>query len=297
MPLTIAQRNWLSCLGAAAFFGRKAARVHTSQGQCKLQHVIITGGSSGIGAALARLHLARGSKVSLIARDAARLDEAAARLAEAGRAPAVFAADVSDRTALEGAIEEAEALSGPCDLLVTSAGIAHPGYFAALSQDDFRTQMDVNFFGTVNAVRAVLAGMRRRGRGRIVIISSGAALIGLYGYTAYGASKSALVGFAESLAAETAGSGVGIHIAFPPDTDTPQLAAERRLKPAEARALDGIGGEWSADRVARAIARGVDAGRFAIYLGPRIAFLGHFNGLTRPLLRRWLSARIARKGR
>jgi 3-dehydrosphinganine reductase len=201
---------------------------------------------------------------------------------------ATAAADVSDENALREALDAAEDRFGGCDCLITSAGTVRPGRFLELEAQEFRRQMDVNYHGTVHAVRFVLPGMLARGKGRLLLISSAAGLYGVYGYTAYAASKAALSGLAEALRFELQGSGVSISICYPPDTDTPQLAEENRFKPDETRLLTQKAGLWNADRLAHHVASASERGRFAIYPGFQTAFLGHFGGLAKPALNRWL---------
>src|SRR5262249_14184390 len=115
-------------------------------------HVIVTGGSSGIGLATARLLARRGAKVSLIARGRERLEAAAKELSAASRA-----ADVADRKAVTRAVAELEDEQGqPCDVLVTSAGLARPGRFLELEDEVFRQMIEVDYFGTLHALRAVV---------------------------------------------------------------------------------------------------------------------------------------------
>lgn len=264
-----------------------------------MRHVIITGGSSGIGAALASLCCGRGDAVSLIARGEAALEQTKAQLEarQAGARVGIQAADVTDAEAVRAAISACESAFGPCDLLITSAGIVHPGRFEELPAARFEEQVRVNLFGTVNAARAVYPGMVARGRGHILMIGSGASLIGIYGYSAYCASKFAVLGFAEALRFEARTHGVGVSICFPPDTQTPQLAAELPLRPREAAAIVETGGEWSAEAVAQAAMAGVDRGKFVIYAGMQLRLLGLFGSLALPFLRPGFDRRIARMKR
>jgi len=265
-----------------------------------MAHVIITGGSSGIGAALARRCAGRGDAVSLIARSPEPLRRLQHELSEqAGRVGQVTAeaADVADAAAVTAAIGRCEAASGPCDLLITSAGIVLPARFDEQKPADFEAQIRTNLLGTVNTVRAVYAGMRARRRGRILLIGSGAGLIGIYGYTAYCASKAALLGFAEALRLEARPLGIGVSICLPPDTETSQLAAELRQRPDEARAIIGNGRPMTAEQVAAAALAGAERGRFTIYPGAQMRMLGLFGSLAKPLLRAWHDRRIAALGR
>jgi len=251
------------------------------------QHVLITGGSSGIGLALA-LRLAReGARLSLLARDPGKLDAAKNMLL--GKVPgaqvALIPCDVTKQADVADSIAAAERANGPPDMLITSAGVARPGYFGELPIEVHEQTMAVNYFGTLYCVRAVTPGMVGRARGAIVMISSGAGLVGLFGYTAYSPSKFAVRGLAESLRGELAGTGVAVTLVYPPDTDTPQLAEENLTKPLETKAITAEGGLWTADEVARATLEGVRAGRFAVAPGFQLSALCWLHSLIAPLLR------------
>ncbi|MEU0094488.1 SDR family NAD(P)-dependent oxidoreductase [Kribbella sp. NPDC006257] len=165
-------------------------------------HAIVTGGSSGIGLATARLLVAGGASVSLVARGADRLDQAALALGLGlGGTVRTAAVDVSDPVALRSAFEGFFAEGGPCDILVSAAGLARPGHFLELGDEVFRQMMEVDYFGTLQAIRLVAPGMVARGRGSIVAVSSGTALLGFFGYTAYAPAKFAVRGLMEALRA------------------------------------------------------------------------------------------------
>src|SRR4051812_6123535 len=227
-------------------------------------HVLVTGGSSGIGLATARLAVDRGARVSLIARRADVLDDAAGTVRAVGGSVAVAAADVSDAAQVDAAVSALVDALGPVDIAVCSAGQARPGYFLELDPDLFRQMMDVNYFGTVNVVRAVVPSMMERRRGSIVGVSSAAGLVGVFGYTAYAPTKFAVRGFFESLRGELKPYGIHVGCSFPPDTDTPQLADENRYKPKETKAISGTIKPLSAERVAASIVEGIEKERFTI---------------------------------
>ncbi|AKU16214.1 SDR family oxidoreductase [Luteipulveratus mongoliensis] len=255
-------------------------------------HAIITGGSSGIGLETARLLAARGVTVSLVARRQEVLDAAAEDLRADGATVQVASADVADQESIVGAIRGLESAAGPCDVLVTSAGQARPGHFLELDDEVFRRMMEVDYFGTLYAVRAVAPGMVARGGGSIVAVSSGAALVGVFGYTAYGPAKFAVRGLMEALRSELAPHGVHVACAYPSDVDTPQLAEENEFKPAETAAISGTVKPVRPERVAAAVVRSIDSGRFAVYSDPGMAALAGVGPLLAPVVRRFVDRKV-----
>lgn len=267
------------------------------QAEPDMTHVIITGGSSGIGLAIASIYAGSGARLSLIARSAGILkhaqDELTSKAAHAGDIR-IETADVAIEEEIIAAIHRCETAFGPCDILVTSAGVVEPGRFEELTSAAFRRQMETNFSGTVHAVRAVYAGMKQRGRGKIMMISSGAGLLGIYGYSAYCASKFALHGFAQALRSEARTHGVDISICFPPDTQTPQFERELAFRPHEAAVVMGTIAPWPADAVARKVVAAIEGGRFEVYFGLTLFLLGRFGPAVRPVLNWWFDRAIAR---
>jgi 3-dehydrosphinganine reductase len=258
-------------------------------------HVVVTGGSSGIGLEVARIYAARGVSVSIIARNADRLQSARGQIEQSARHGArVFSAvaDVSDAAGLSAAIAACQTALGPCGILVVSAGNVDPARFHEQDEEAFRAQWDTNFHGAVNAVRAVYPGMRKRGEGRIMIISSAAAFIGIPAYTAYCGSKSALTGFADALRLEAMPAGVSVGICFPPDTDTPQLAWEIQRRPREAHLLMGKIRPRQPDRIAAAIVEGIGKRKARVYFNLSIAALAIFGPSIKPFVELWFRLRM-----
>ncbi|MEI2640182.1 MAG: SDR family oxidoreductase [Microthrixaceae bacterium] len=210
-------------------------------------HVIITGGSEGIGLAIAQSAVERGARVSLIARREEPLKSASEGLA--GRSQWA-AADVRDRAEVTAAVDDLVDSFGPCDILVANAGYALPGRFWELPEDEVADEMAVNYMGAVNATKAVLPSMRGRRRGHLCFTSSTAGLLGIYGYTAYSPTKFALRGLAESLRSELRPDGIAVSVIYPPDTDTPGFAKENEHKPVETAAISGTIRPKSANEVA-----------------------------------------------
>jgi 3-dehydrosphinganine reductase len=261
-----------------------------------MAHAIITGGSSGIGKATAQLLANRGMNLSLIARDPVKLAAAKAEIAHSAITVLTFAADVADRHQAEQAIRDAIAQQGAPDILITAAGIAHPGYFQNLPIEIFEQTMAINYFGSLYCIKAALPSMEQRRRGQIVMISSGAGLIGIYGYTPYSPSKFALRGLAESLRGELKVSGIQVSIVYPPDTDTPQLAEENKTKPPETKQITASAATWSAAAMAEAIVKGMEKKQFAIAPGAEMSIIHKFHSLLNPLLQ-WQFDRIVTKTR
>jgi 3-dehydrosphinganine reductase len=236
--------------------------------------------------------------LSLVARDRAKLAAARDTLLAAtpGVQVLVAFADVALESQVLAALSAAQAAHGPVDLLVTAAGVARPGYFEEVPVPAFERAVAVNYLGTVYPLKAVLPAMRLRGSGAVVLVSSGAGLVGLFGYSAYAPTKFALRGLAETLRAELKGTGVSISIVYPPDTDTPQLAEESLTKPVETRALTAGAGIWTADAVARVTLEGVARRKFSITPGAPLTALLWFQSVLAPVLH-WHFDRVAAKAR
>lgn len=262
------------------------------------QHALITGGSSGIGKALAKLLAQQGAHISIIARDRSKLEiarqEISASIIDSQQKILTIAADVTQQKALELAIKKAIAEIGRIQILVTAAGIAVPGYFPELSLATFHQTMAVNYFGTLYAIKTVVPEMIGAKQGHIVLISSGAGLIGLYGYTAYSSSKFALRGLAESLRGELKPYQIKVAIVYPPDTDTPQLAAENKTKPPETKLMTETAQLWTARGVAQEIIQGMVGGKFAISPGWEMTLLNKLHSIIGGLLN-WYFDKIVSK--
>lgn len=257
------------------------------------RHTLITGGSLGIGRETARLLTDRGARVTLVARRPEPLEAAAASI---GRGTRWAAADVTDPVAVDAAIAEAVAGHGPVDLLITAAGESHPGYYEQIPLDVVRAQMDVLYFGTVHAVRAVLPSMLDRGSGGLVGVSSTAGLLGVFGFGAYAPAKYAVRGLFATLHAEYGHRGIYAACVFPPDTLTPGFEAENRIKPRETAAVSAGVKPRTAETVAAAIVKGIEKGHREITADPSTALLAKGGALAAAVAERQMGAALRKLG-
>lgn len=280
------------------------------------KRVLITGGSSGIGFELARLFcegMTTGGSIkqlTIVGRDGTKLETAKAALI-ASRAR------VSPRDGAEGLplIEAIQAdVSTPAgvsrvfqnrrhcyDVVICCAGGALPGYFEEFTAEEFRAQMDCNYFSAVLVAQAAfrewkrafleeIAAKNNMRRGdvsiqlprsahrprHIVFFSSMAAFAAIFGYSAYAPTKYALRGLAEALVYEGRPYGIGVSVVFPPDTLTPGFDAENRRKPPATKACSefSAGAALDAEKVARTALEGITRRTYWITVGLDGYFLG-----------------------
>lgn len=229
----------------------------------------ITGGSSGIGKAVARLLTEAGAEVVIGARRAELLDQTLDELRprQRGRVLERVVLDVGDRASVANAAPQVLRQLGGLDLLINNAGIAHPGYVETMDDEVFDAMMRVNYFGTVYTTRAFLPQLVGQRSGHICNVSSVLGFLGIFGYTAYAASKFAVCGFSDCLRQELLPHGVGLSVVFPPDTNTPQLQEENKIKPPETRAIAGNVRMMEPAQVAQAMLTGIARGSYHIVPG------------------------------
>ncbi len=232
--------------------------------------VFVTGGSSGIGKACALMLAKWGAHVAIAARGQARLDETLAELKAAGTDAQTFFAislDIADRDAVKPAAAAVVEALGGIDVVINNAGIAHPATVLNTPDDVFDSMMQVNYFGTVNVTRAFLPYLYEQKQGHVCMVASMLGFMGIYGYTAYAASKYAVTGFSDCLRQELLDHNIGITVVFPPDTDTPQLHEENKFKPPETKAIAGEVKTMSAEDVGLCALEAVAAGRYHVVPG------------------------------
>ncbi|XP_058133843.1 3-ketodihydrosphingosine reductase isoform X3 [Dasypus novemcinctus] len=170
-------------------------------------HVVVTGGSSGIGKCVAIECYKQGAFITLVARNEDKLLQAKKEIEKHSindkQVVLCISVDLSqDYNHVENVIKQAQEKLGPVDMLVNCAGMSIPGKFEDLEVSSFERLMSINYLGSVYPSRAVITTMKERRVGRIVFVSSQAGQVGLFGYTAYSPSKFALRGLAEALQME-----------------------------------------------------------------------------------------------
>lgn len=232
--------------------------------------VYITGGSSGIGLAVARILSARGAHIAIFARNTENLETARRDIEQVRQSPSqkitCLQMDVSDDQDVQKKMAAAAAHFGIPDLVITSAGAGHADNFENISHDDFDALMKVNVYGTRSVIAALVPEMKKKRGGRIVILSSAAGLMGVFGYSSYSTTKFALVGFADCLRTELKPHGIAVTLVCPPEVDTPFLSNEKTL-PLEGQVLKNIAGTLKVEPVARAIVRGIERNNYLVIPG------------------------------
>ena len=206
--------------------------------------VVVTGGASGFGLALATECAALGADVALLDIDEGRVGDAASQVAaEHGVRALGLVADVSSGPDLDRAAARVEDELGGCDLLWANVGVQQFGAVDALTDDEWRWVLDVNVIGTVRTVRAFLPMLRRAERARLVFTSSANALAPAARLGAYQASKFAVVGLAETLRLELADDGIAVSVVYPSGMFTRHLESSAAARPGSL----GDAGDPSAD--------------------------------------------------
>ncbi len=188
--------------------------------------ILITGASSGLGAALAEAYAAPGVRLALGGRDAERLDAVAASCRSAGAEVEVAVVDVVDAEATARWVETADDRRA-LDLVIANAGISAGSRSTGESAEQVRRILSVNVDGMVSTVLPAIPRMVGRGRGQIAMMASLAGYRGLPGAPAYCASKAAVKVFGEALRGELAGKGVGVSVICPGYIDTPMTQRNR----------------------------------------------------------------------
>ncbi len=245
------------------------------------KNIIVTGGSSGIGSALVKALVTLGANVWIIARNEDKILDLQNQLGDKKHLINYFVADVQNFNEIKYIASSIQNMGKIIHGLINSAGVAEPGEFGTMEIEKYRWQMDVNYFGTVHCVMAFLPLMQAGSF--ITNISSIVGFLGVYGYTAYGASKFAVRGFSDILRSELKPKNIHVSIVFPQDTLTPQLEYENQFKPPVTKKLAGSSSVMTPEKVAQVIIDGIQKQRYLIFPGLESKLFYHLNNFMGPL--------------
>ena len=188
---------------------------------------LVTGGSKGIGQAIAGTLYGAGARVAIVARDGGRAEAAARTLGERARG---YSCDVTDGERIAGTLEAVERDLGPVDILVNNAGLTKDNLLFRIGEPDWDLVLDTNLKGAFLFTKAAARGMIKRRWGRIVNITSVIGLMGNKGQANYAASKAGLIGFTKSVAKELGSRNVLVNAVAPGyiDTELTQVLTEEQ---------------------------------------------------------------------
>ncbi len=256
------------------------------------RNILITGGSKGIGLAVARQFASLGANLFLIARGPEALEAAKIQITTEFPSANIgtHACDVADFDSVSQAVAAMREQQGEIHGLVNNAGFAIADYFEKIEPQSFRRLIEVNYLGAVFTTKAALPLMNR---GAFVsFTSSVVGYIGAFGYTGYSAAKFALIGFAECLEQELLERGIQVSVLCPQDTDTPGLSIENESKPFETRELSKGAKQMSPEEVAKRFIEGLGQGRFLINVSRESKWIYRLKGLMPGITRRIMHRRV-----
>jgi 3-dehydrosphinganine reductase len=268
--------------------------------------IYMTGGSSGIGLEMGKIFTAKGADLLLLARNTEKLQTARLAMEPFRRHPAqrieTLSVDVADLQDVEAKMQTALADFGAPDILINSAGInKYADRFENITYDMFDEVIKINLYGPRNMIHTLLPAMKTK-RGHIVILSSAAGLFGMFGYTAYGTSKAALLGLSDSLRYELKPMGMAVTVVCPPEVDTPMNIDEAKTLPPEGRAVKSLSTLMTPEDAARVIVAAIARKQYLFIPGTSTRFLWLLHRLTNGLLTRatsdaviWITQRRMKK--
>lgn len=250
------------------------------------QHVIITGGSQGMGKAVAREFVKRGANVTIIARTQATLDSAKSELMSLSKSSQKIQAISVDCTDSQAVVRAFEEVGAP-DVIFCCAGMfhpqarssdgsdltlgtAHPGLFAELTPEELATPMTGNYISSMYTAHAALKSMLRNPQNtgtqkrKIIFTSSITAFLNISGYTSYTPTKAAIRALADTLRQECLMYDIDVHCVFPATIFSPGFENEQKLKPEITKILEEGDGGQTPEQVAEAALRGLDCGQAMI---------------------------------
>lgn len=266
-----------------ALYGRSEASVEDGV-------VLITGGSRGLGLALARRYARAGYRVAICARNQSGLDAARRLLAAEGLEVYTVVCDVSDEAAVKQMIRDVESRWAPIDILINNAGAIRVAPLDNLTTADFEDAMKTMFWGVLYPTLHVLEGMKRRGKGRIATVTSIGGKVSVPHLLPYCCAKFAAVGLCEGLRAEAGRHGVKVI------TIAPGLMRTGSYRAAEFKGQQRAEAAWfsvaaslpllsmDVDRAAQQIVRAIRRGRAETILSPQAMLLARLNGAVPGLM-------------
>lgn len=248
--------------------------------------IYITGAGSGIGQEVARRYAKMGANLALFD---LRFDHSSRLNIEENRLNdqqpiEYYDVDVTHYQTLQDQLSAAETEIGLPDVVLHCAGIQSAAPFGEVSQQDFERVISVNLFGTRNVAKSCLPLLKKhvnngKNKPKLVLVASMAGFVGTYAYTAYTASKFAVVGFAQSLRMEMKPEGIGVQVVCPPEVDTPMVHEEHKtIHPATLK-LKLMAGTLTLEVAVDDIMRGLSQNRFYIIPGRKARFTFWLNKL------------------
>jgi 3-dehydrosphinganine reductase len=232
---------------------------------------IIAGGSKGIGKAVAVEFAKAGGNVCIIARNKNDLRKAVIDISNSRINDSQFVDSISCnatdikllRIKLAGFIKK----NGVPDYLLNFVGYSHPDYIQNLTFEDFRKNMETNYYGQLVPFLALLPHFMKEKKGHVVNCSSIVGYMGLMGFATYSPTKFAICGLTECLRHELKPYNIRFSILYPPDTDTPGFTEENKTKPLEVKIMSRGGGFMAPEQVAMALLKGIAGKKFYILPG------------------------------
>jgi len=241
----------------------------------KDKNVLVTGGSKGIGLEMAKELGRLGANVAILARNKDDLESAKEQIESSGNIRVVaYACDVTDSETLNDCINMVRFEFGSIDGVIANTGYCHPGNFHEINIKDFDRQIDTNLKGTVYTLRYAIPYILENDLGGFVAItSSPAGSAGIFGFSAYGATKGALNNLAHVLRQEYGDKKIRVHLLMPPDTDTPGYREEIRLYPPETKSILDGGPLMTPEAVGKKLIRGIANQKSVVVVGGMSKFL------------------------
>jgi short-subunit dehydrogenase len=284
----------LLALGTAAGLAAREVARRANAIDLRGRVVLITGGSRGLGLAVARECADEGARLAICARDSDELHRAGVDLTARGAEVLTIVCDVADRDQVEAMVEQVHARFGRIDVLVNNAGVIQAGPLEEQTYADIEESMAVMFWHLVHTTFAVLPGMRQRDFGRIVNVTSIGGKVAVPHLLPYNCAKFAAVGFSESLRAEVAKDGIAVTTVVPGLMRTgsyvnADFKGQHKLEYSLFSPLSSLpGATVSAEHAAKSIVRAMKRGDAELTIGLPATlaarFVGLFPGLTADLL-------------